>query len=160
MSPLTEEAKRRAGDLCKKCRAEILWATTPPKDGRPGKPIPIDPELVVGGNVALDVDEVGMLKARVVRAAPTVEAYVAHFATCPNANEFRKPPEGASHDDQRAAKLKALQMRLTFGMYEGQTLEEVDRSPKGHSYLQWLHRDGIRRPDLKQAVELVLGVES
>lgn len=167
MKPLDPEAKKRAGDVCKKCRAEILWATTvPSKPGGTPKAIPIDAELVCGGNVTLEVDDVGMLKARVVRPAGDVEAYVAHFTTCPAAEYFRKGPEaaptqGGDHDEQRATKLRALQVRMPFGQYAGQTLEEVDRSTKGHGYLRWALRNlEWRRTDVKAAIATVLGVES
>lgn len=167
MSPLDPEAMKRAGDRCKKCQAEILWATTvPSKAGREPKAIPIDAELVYGGNVTLEVDNVGMLKARVVRPAGDVAAYVAHFTTCPAAEYFRNggaaaPDPGADHDEQRTAKLRALQVRMPFGQYAGQTLEEVDRSTKGHGYLQWALRNlEWRRTDVKAAIATVLGVES
>lgn len=159
---LDPEAKKRAGDVCKKCRAEVLWATTRPADAtKPGKPMPVDPELVVGGNIALSVDAVGMLVARYVPPAATVEAYVSHFSTCPNADEFRKPAEGASHDEQASAKRQALQVRFPFGQYSGQTLEEIDRHRRGHEYLGWALRNlEWRRTDVKAAIAAVLGEDA
>lgn len=164
MTSLDPEAKARAGDVCKKCRDQILWATTQPKDGREGKPIPIDPELVYGGNIALDVDAVGMLTARVVRPAKDVEAYVAHFTTCPNASDFREAQvavEAGGHEAQLAAKRAALQVRFPFGKYCGRTLEEIDRDKEGHRYLRWALK-GIdwRRNDVRDAIATVLGVEA
>jgi hypothetical protein len=164
MMPLDPEARRRAGDQCKKCQEEILWATTAPRDGREGKPVPVNPELVYGGNITLEVDEVGMLKARVVRPVDTVEAYVAHFVTCPAAEYFRKDErevQGLDHDEQAAAKRKALQVRFPFGKFSGQTLEEIDRTKDGHRYLQWALK-GItwQRSDVRDAIAVVVGVES
>lgn len=162
MTPLDPEAKKRAGDVCRKCREEILWATTPK-----GKAVPINPELVYGGNVALEVDDVGMLKARVVRPAGDVEAYVTHFTTCPAAAFFRDgggeqaAGEAPDHDQQHAAKLRALQVRMPFGQYEGQTLEEIDRTPRGHGYLVYALRNfEFRRTDVRDAIKVVLGEES
>lgn len=162
MTPLDPELARRNGDRCKKCQAEILWATT-----ANGKAVPIDAELVCGGNVALDVDDVGMLRARVVRPAGDVEAYQSHFSICPAAEYFRKgeaPAEDApDHEQQAAAKRRALAVRMPFGQYSGMTLEEVDRDPRGHRYLAWsVSRQGIewRRTDVRDAIRLVLGVES
>lgn len=164
MSTLDPEAVKRAGDVCKSCRAEIIWATTRPRDPtKTGKPMPIDPELVVGGNIALSVDDAGMLIARHVPPAPTVEAYVAHFSTCPNADEFRKPAEGASHDEQNAARRRALLVRMPFGQYAGLTLEAIDRESAGHRYLAWsISRQGIewRRTDVRDAIRTVLGVDA
>lgn len=160
MTPLDPELKKRNTDVCKKCRSEIIWATTQPRDGKPGKPIPVDPELVHGGNINIDVDDVGMFHVRLVRPAGDVEAYVTHFSTCPNAAEFRKPAEGASHDEQNAARRRALLVRMPFGQFSGQTLEEIDRHMRGHEYLRWLHREGVRMPDLRQAIAAVLGVDA
>jgi hypothetical protein len=160
MTFLTPEALKRAGDVCRKCRAAILWATTPN-----GKAMPIEPDLVHGGNIALQVDDVGMLKARVVRPVDTVEAYVAHFTLCPAAEYFRDggagEEQGADHDAQRGAKLRALQVRMPFGKFGGQTLEEIDRSPRGHEYLVWaLGNLEWRRTDVRDAIAVVIGRES
>lgn len=161
MTPLDPEALKRAGDVCRKCREEILWATTPK-----GKAVPINPEIVHGGNVALEVDDVGILKARVVRPAGDVEAYVTHFTTCPAAAFFRnggaaETGQAPDHDEQHAAKIRALQVRMPFGQYEGQTLEEIDRDKRGHGYLVWALRNlEFRRSDVREAIRTVLGVES
>jgi hypothetical protein len=160
MKPLEPEVLKRNGDRCKKCSAEILWATT-----SNGKAIPIDAEIHCGGNIALDVDDVGMLRARVVRPAGDVEAYQSHFALCPAAEYFRggeeAPADAPDHDKQLAAKRRALQVKFPFGEYEGRTLEEIDREPRGHRYLSWALK-GItwRRTDVRDAIATVLGVES
>ena len=160
MKPLDPEAKKRAGDVCKSCRAEVLWATTRPKDPtKLGKPMPIDPDLVVGGNIALSVDDAGMMIARYVSPAPTVEAYVAHFTTCPHADEHRKA-EAPGHDEQLGDKRRALQLVMPFGKYAGQTLEEIDRDRRGHEYLAWAARNlEFRNAELGAAVRLIAGVE-
>lgn len=67
--PASKHGKPQSMGVCLKCRADILWVVTPVKldkagqpTGKGGKPMPVDP----------DTDE-------------------PHFATCPNADEFRKP---------------------------------------------------------------------
>jgi hypothetical protein len=162
MTAPNAEQLRAAGDRCKKCQAEILWATT-----SNGKAIPVDAERACGGNIMLDVDDVGMLLARVVRPADTVEAYQSHFVLCPAAEYFRsgeQPAEDApDHEQQLAAKRRALAVRMPLGQYAGQTLEEIDRDKKGHAYLKWaISPDGIkwRRTDVRDAIRTVLGVES
>lgn len=67
---------------CRSCGKEINWSRTM-KD----KPIPIDPEPVLGGNVILEAN--GAL-ARVVKPDPGVRRFVSHFSTCPNAAHHRK----------------------------------------------------------------------
>jgi hypothetical protein len=58
---------------CHKCNAEILWAVTDPGN----RPMPVDakPEkrLILQGN-----------------RCKIVTTYTPHWATCPNADEFRK----------------------------------------------------------------------
>jgi hypothetical protein len=68
---------------CSSCHARILWATS----AASGKPIPLDPDPKVGGNVEVE----GTL-ARVVPAAARGgrPLYVSHFATCANAEQHRK----------------------------------------------------------------------
>jgi hypothetical protein len=159
----TAEQLRAAGDRCKKCQAEILWATT-----SNGKAIPVDAEIAAGGNIALEIDDVGMLRARVVRPAGDVEAYQSHFVLCPAAEYFRAGGEASAdqapdHDQQLAAKRRALQVRMPFGQYAGQTLEEIDRERRGHAYLLWsVSKHGVdwRRTDVRDAIKVVLGVES
>ena len=72
---------------CRKCHAGIIWATT-----TKGASIPIDEEPVQDGNLVL-VPQQG----RTVLARTPDELldrgrhrYVSHFATCPNAAEFRR----------------------------------------------------------------------
>jgi hypothetical protein len=68
---------------CSSCRARILWAVSLAS----GKPMPLDLEQKVGGNV----DVIDGVYARVVPAAErTRPLYVSHFATCPDAGEHRR----------------------------------------------------------------------
>lgn len=71
---------------CKSCGAAIVWAKTCER----GKSMPLDAQMVIGGNVKLTEGV-----AVVVR--PGDGDHVSHFATCPNANKHRKPKPGA-HD--------------------------------------------------------------
>lgn len=155
MSPLTKEQLSAAGDVCKKCRAAILWATTPA-----GKAMPVDPEPVFGGNLVLEVDAVGMLRTKVVRAAGDVEAYVAHFVSCSDPAAFRKPESAdqvPDHEQQLERRKQAGRKVMPFGKYSGEYLDDVVHSSRGRAYLEWLNEEGIKKPDLREAVEIVLG---
>lgn len=67
---------------CSSCQAPILWART-----ERGARMPLDRDMVFGGNVDLDaLAEV----ARVVQPDPNMRRYTSHFATCPNATEHRR----------------------------------------------------------------------
>lgn len=70
---------------CSSCSAPILWAKT-----AKGKPIPLDLEPRVDGNVVLERGVALVLGPleRLQRGAET--RYVAHFATCPSADEHRR----------------------------------------------------------------------
>ena len=75
---------------CRACGAAIVFATT-----RNGKAMPVDPVPEPGGNVRL-YDDGGLAAAEVLgpleqqladgEGAPL---HYSHFATCPNADEFR-----------------------------------------------------------------------
>lgn len=70
------------------CGAEIVWAVVDAS----GKRIPLDPLPIDNGNIAYlssDTDHVeyvmpggGLFEERML--------FVSHFATCPNADQFRK----------------------------------------------------------------------
>lgn len=68
---------------CRSCGAEILWSET-----MTGKKIPLDPEQVLGGNIVLEAE--GAL-ARIVKPEPGVKRYRSHFASCPQAEQHRRP---------------------------------------------------------------------
>lgn len=77
---------------CGSCHSEIEWATS-----EAGRAIPIDAQPVDDGNLA--VRRVGNeLHSRVVKPddelGPDEKRGVSHFATCPNANQHRKPRVG------------------------------------------------------------------
>src|SRR5262249_32753519 len=70
---------------CKGCGAEILWCRT-----ASGKVMPLDPDPVEGGNVALDP---GQGLARVLRQGEAWHGlrYRSHFASCSASASFRRP---------------------------------------------------------------------
>lgn len=68
-------------EVCSTCGKPIVWMRT--KKTR--KPIPLDPEQVLGGNIVI---EDGL--ARVLGRDPERVAFVSHFFTCPNAAHHRK----------------------------------------------------------------------
>ena len=77
---------------CKKCGKEIIWIKTPS-----GRSMPCDPEEVVywkdskgKGRVVTPNGEVVACRLDGDPQEATGMGYVSHFATCPNAEEFRK----------------------------------------------------------------------
>ena len=68
---------------CRRCHAEIVWATTDT-----GRPMPLDPLPTTDGNLAVHRDLAGDLHARLLRTGQTPDPEehrgTAHFATCPN----------------------------------------------------------------------------
>jgi len=66
---------------CKGCKKDIIWAETSDS----GKKIPLDPRPAVYW-VEEVVDDI--TEDKWVCATRQPGAYVTHFATCPNANEF------------------------------------------------------------------------
>lgn len=80
--------------VCRACKAPITWAKT-----ETGRAIPLDPELASDGNIAIigDGDEpvaVVLDRAVLERLRENGERrlfYRSHFASCPHADEFRRP---------------------------------------------------------------------
>lgn len=68
---------------CKRCKNVIYWVHTVG-----GKNIPCDPAVTTGPVVMTE-------EGRFVTDGVT-EGRVAHWATCPNASEFRKPKKSKS----------------------------------------------------------------
>lgn len=67
---------------CRSCGAEILWAVT-----ANGKRMPLDAQPVPGLFAIRD------LPGHDPEAtSPPISVYRSHFATCPNADQHRKPP--------------------------------------------------------------------
>ena len=67
---------------CLSCRAEIEWATS----SSTGRPMPI--EKSPGGNIVVDRDLLGEATASIVAAG--AGTHVSHFATCPDAKDWRR----------------------------------------------------------------------
>ena len=72
--------------LCKSCQAAIWWART-----TKGKPIPLDPQPVVGGNIEVNG---GIARYVTPDQNAVTQRFVSHFATCKNAEQHRKAPRG------------------------------------------------------------------
>lgn len=82
---------------CRACGAVVWWGRT-----RDGKLMPVDPALVEDGNVVLDrattpahgpdggpAPVPAVVVLRKGEEAPDMPRYRSHFATCPNASDFR-----------------------------------------------------------------------
>lgn len=73
-------------ETCSGCGQPIVWATTTRR-----RPMPVDPEPAIGGNVWLFSSN-GMVHAEVVVNPARLfgrATHMSHFATCPNAADFR-----------------------------------------------------------------------
>lgn len=91
-------------DVCKSCKAPVIWATT-----QNGNRMPVDSEPVEGGNIVLSHRRVGeppvavyQRKMDIAKLAAEHERspqggplrlFASHFATCPHAQSHRR----ASH---------------------------------------------------------------
>lgn len=86
-------------DRCRSCDAPIRWVTS----AATGRAMPLDLEPTPAGNVMLHgggeeeaaaVAEVlatdRLTRARALAAAGTLDLYLSHFATCPDAATHRK----------------------------------------------------------------------
>jgi hypothetical protein len=65
----TNEAHERRITRCRSCQEQIIWFKT-----AAGKNMPVDADTVEPDDDELDLDR-----------------HTSHFATCPNANQHRKP---------------------------------------------------------------------
>lgn len=72
---------------CRSCGAPIVWAHTVG-----GMRLPVDLALVAGGNVVLDRTPGVGLVATYTKPDPAIARYLSHFATCPDAAEWRRRP--------------------------------------------------------------------
>ena len=77
---------------CRGCGRPVLWVET-----STGKRMPLDPETSATGNVVLEQASssegpLGAFRAHVLRRGEVWpgDRYVAHFATCPKAEQFRR----------------------------------------------------------------------
>lgn len=69
---------------CNSCDAQIVWAVTDS-----GKRMPVDAAPVVDGRLRLlHID--GQVRVRYVQDHVVVDRYRAHFATCPDAQSWRR----------------------------------------------------------------------
>jgi len=84
-------------EVCRSCKAPIRWAVTESE-----RWIPLDLHPVPAGNLWLVPSRLrqGPPRALVVdpedRERFAGELYLAHFATCPDANQHRRRPRGPS----------------------------------------------------------------
>lgn len=77
---------------CRSCGRPIVWGET-----EAGKKIPMDPEPSIDGNLTRTASTVdGRIHYLIkyykrARETPGVTTYKSHFATCPDAKNFRRP---------------------------------------------------------------------
>lgn len=73
-------------DLCKACGAPIYWLESP----KTHKLAPIDYSPSGNGNLRIDLDHGVYLHILDMAEVPPINRHKSHFATCPNAEEFRR----------------------------------------------------------------------
>lgn len=72
---------------CRSCGKPIVWAQVKVTGSR----IPLDPEPVKGGNIRLlDRPWVEVLSGKNLDRATDERMFVTHYATCPDAESWRK----------------------------------------------------------------------
>lgn len=70
---------------CRSCEAAIVWALT-----AEGRRMPVDAEPTPEGRLKLRRREDGQLGVEVVEPRGFGRRYRSHFATCPEANDWRR----------------------------------------------------------------------
>jgi hypothetical protein len=75
-------------EQCRSCPDLIIWTVT-----AAGKPMPVDAEPAAGGNLALTVDDKGVVRSRVVARHLTFgrrDLRLSHFVKCKDAAKWRR----------------------------------------------------------------------
>lgn len=80
--------------VCRSCRQPVMWVrmVTIDDDGNKvvGKSMPIDPEYHEGGNITVKRNAKNELFGMVTGPDPEEKKFISHFATCPDADKWRK----------------------------------------------------------------------
>lgn len=74
--------------ICRSCGAPVIWLTMRPG----GRRMPVDAEPADDGNILVDLAAlVGVvIPATGLLEIPDEPFYLSHFATCPQANQWRR----------------------------------------------------------------------
>lgn len=76
--------------VCRSCGAPVRWVTVASTVGTwPYKAMPVDAEAVEGGNVEVAANGLAIVHGQ-PELDPQGPRYVSHFATCPQAGEWRR----------------------------------------------------------------------
>jgi hypothetical protein len=74
-------------ELCRSCKAPVIWAIT-----ESGKWMPLDAQSSLSGEWRLFGDTPRAVHVPQERREELAgQLYVAHWATCPNAEDYRRP---------------------------------------------------------------------
>lgn len=75
---------------CRSCGKPIRFI-----EMRSGKKMPVDPDLIAYADAkdgdVLVTEQGNTYKVNLANRLPNVKGYVSHFATCPQADDWRKP---------------------------------------------------------------------
>ncbi len=73
---------------CRSCGAAVVWVTA----AKSGKSLPLDAQSTPTGNLVMCTDGAsGRVRAADMLDGPAIPRFTSHFATCPDAKEWRKP---------------------------------------------------------------------
>ena len=70
---------------CRSCQALVLWITLEPRN----KPHPVNPVPVEGGSIRVTLEGGKRIGRVLPYGAREGKLYVSHFATCPDADDWR-----------------------------------------------------------------------
>lgn len=86
---------------CKSCGADIKFIKTFKGKWLPVNPTPLEMEIAMGGKI-LVLDSGHILSDKYNK----IKGYVAHWTTCPNAEEFRKKKDEPKQEEIPASEVK------------------------------------------------------
>jgi hypothetical protein len=74
-----------SNNVCRSCGAKIRWART-----EKGRRMPVDAEIVYGGNIILQPQPHDVPTAIYAKPDPAIKRFVSHFVTCRDHRKWRK----------------------------------------------------------------------
>ena len=84
--PIEATEPHPTNGTCRSCKQPVVFATMLPSE----KLVPINPALEEGGNVEVRANNTGKLFAKVTGPDAEQKKFISHFATCPQAKQWRK----------------------------------------------------------------------
>jgi hypothetical protein len=144
----------QSAGTCRSCRSPIVWCRTHER----GQIIPVDPDPREDGNLE-------RVEGNIVRVSAQAtdlfggDRYVSHFATCPDAEEWRRehgvvrlpaiPAEQRAQDPTGPARLAGLLARVHNAMSDGRwwTLHDLSSRTGGSEASVSARIRDLRKPE-------------